>query len=219
MLPSVEDGMDIPNGNRKQRPRPESGGPAPALFDLDLMGAVRTDACVLLTGKEDAARTLAYKIHSLSGWRHGPFTIVDCARPGETVERDLVGLFTETEASNAREPYPRLAQAGTVLLQNVGRLTPPVQSRIADRLVHFCRTRRSGSPRRRLMASTSEPLLPRVLDGTFDDQLFYRLNVIHVVLPSDTNPEDSRDVPDEEETVPDRAPRRTRVSEHRAVGL
>ena len=211
--------MDIPNGNPKQGPRPESGGPAPALFELDLMGAVRTDACVLLTGREDAARTLAYKIHSLSGWRHGPFTIVDCARPGEAVERDLVGLFSETEPPSATEPYPRLAQAGTVLLQNVGRLAPTVQSRIADQLVHFCAKRRSGSPRRRLMASTPVPLLPRVLDGTFDDELFYRLNVIHVVLPSETNPGDTRDVPGEEEPAPDRAPRGTRFSEHRAAAL
>lgn len=211
--------MDIPNGNRKRRPRFDSGDRRPALFDLDLMGAVRTDACVLLTGKEDAARTLAYRIHSLSGWRHGPFTIVDCARPGETVERELVGLLTETESSTGTEPYPRLAQAGTVLLQNVERLGPAVQSRLADWLVHFCGKRRPGSPRRRLMASTSEPLLLRVLDGSFDDRLFYRLNVIHVVLPSETNPDDTRDVPGEGETMPDRTPRRSRLSEHRAVAI
>src|SRR5688572_17902748 len=100
--------MDIPNGNRKPRPRPENDTRGPALFDLDLMGAVRTDACVLLTGREDVARTLAYKIHTLSGWRHGPFTIVDCASPGDTVERELVGLFSEPGSSTAGEPYPRL---------------------------------------------------------------------------------------------------------------
>jgi DNA-binding NtrC family response regulator len=33
------------------------------------------------------------------------------------------------------------------------------------------------------MASTSRPLLPRVADGSFDDRLFYRLNVIHLILP------------------------------------
>jgi DNA-binding NtrC family response regulator len=196
MVSSVEESMDIPNGNREPQPRPQSGARDPALFDLDLMGAVRTEACVLFTGKEDAARTLAYKIHSLSGWRHGPFTVIDCAWPGETVERELVGLFSETESSIATEPYPRLAQAGTVLLQNVGRLASTVQSQIADRLAHFCAKRRTGSPRRRLMASTPEPLLPRVLDGTFDERLFYRLNVIHVVLPGETNPEDTQDVPD-----------------------
>jgi DNA-binding NtrC family response regulator len=171
---------------------------------------------MLLTGKEEAVRSLAYQIHSLSGWRHGPFTIVDCALPGETVERELFGLLGETESSTAPEPYPRLAQSGTVLLQNVGRLPPTVQTRIADRLVQFCGKRRPGSYRR-LMASTSEPLLSRVLDGTFDDRLFYRLNVIHFVIPNERNSDDTRGVRGESETVPDRTRGGPRFSENRAV--
>jgi len=205
--------MNMPNGNRK--PRDESSGRGSALFDVDLMTAVRTDACVLLTGKEDAVRALAYRIHSLGGWRHGPFTIVDCSWPGETVERVLFGLLSETESSTAQEPCTRLAQAGTVLLQNIGRLAPTEQSRIAERLVHFC-GKRPGSSRRRLIASTSEPLLPRVLDGTFDDRLFYRLNVIHVVIPNETNPDDTHGVRGDGETVPDQTRGRARLFENRA---
>jgi DNA-binding NtrC family response regulator len=210
--------METPNGKRKPRPSFDRGAREPELFDLDLVGAVRTYACVLITGKEDAARTLAFKIHTLSGWRHGPFTIVDCAWPGDRAERELVELLSGPDPSTATEPYPQLAQAGTVLLENVARLAPAVQSRIADRLVHFY-GRRPGTPRRRLIASTSEPLLPRVLDGSFDDRLFYRLNVIHVVIPTETKPEDDPDVPGEGETVPSGTSRRSRLSEHRAVAF
>lgn len=210
--------MDIPNGTRKSRPRGDESARGSALSDLDLSSAARTDACVLLTGQEDAVRSLAYQIHSLSGWRHGPFTIVDCAKRSETLESELFGLLSETESAAGPEPYPRLAQAGTVLLHDVGRLPPGVQARIADRLVTLSEKRRAGSSRR-LMASTSEPLLPRVLDGTFDDRLFYRLNVIHFVLPGERSTDDTRAVGADSETVNVRTQGRHGVSEHRAVAL
>ena len=159
------------------------------MSDFDLSSAVRSDACVLFTGKRDAAEAVAYRIHSLSGWRHGPFTVVDCARPEETVEPALFGGFTDTGSSAVREPHPRLAQAGTVLLQDVWRLGPTEQQRLADRLVSMTGEGPQRRSRRRLMASSSEPLLPRVLDGTFDDRLYYRLNVIHVVIPSEATPD------------------------------
>ena len=166
-----------------------------ALADFDLSSAVHSDACVLLTGKEKAVRDVAGRIHSLSGGRQGPFTVVDCGGPEEVVERALFGALAETAASTPPEPQPRLAQAGTVLLKDVGRLAPNVQSRLADRLVGLRGKQLPGSSQCRLMASTSEPLLPRVLDGTFDDRLFYRLNVIHLIISGETTSEGIREVP------------------------
>jgi DNA-binding NtrC family response regulator len=165
------------------------------LSDFDFTSAVRSDACVLLTGKDKAVRAVAGRIHSLSGGRQGPFTIVDCGGPEEIVERALFGVPAETGSSTPREPRPRLAQAGTVLLQDVERLGPHVQSRLADRLVGLRGKPMPGSSRCRLMASTSEPLLPRVLDGTFDDRLFYRLNVIHLVISSEPTTDGIRESP------------------------
>lgn len=155
-----------------------------ALSDLDLTSAIHSDACVLLTGKKSAVRAVAGRIHSLGGARQGPLTIVDCGGPEESVERALFGVLAECE-STTPEPHPS-AQAGTVLLQEVGRLGLTVQSRLAERLVRLRGKRQPASSRCRLMASTSEPLLPRVLDGTFDDHLFYRLNVIHLVVANET---------------------------------
>ncbi len=149
--------------------------------DGDLASAARADACVLLSGRKDAARSMAYRIHSLSGWRFGAFTVVDCTRPESEIESLLFGPPVD-DAGSLAAPHARLAQDGTVLLQEVGRLSRPFQNRIAEWLMG---TREIGArrhPRRRLMAGSSEPLLLRVLAGTFDDQLFYRLNVIHLVV-------------------------------------
>ena len=163
------------------------GACEPALSDFDLATAVRSDACVLLTGKQDAVESTAYLIHSLSGWRRGPFTVVDCGLPEAVLESLILGTVEDTEPTAPAEPYPRMAQAGTILLRDVGRLGPAIQSKLAaDFPLQGRGAERPGRSRRRLMASTCEPLLPRVLAGTFDDRLFYRLNMIHVVVPADS---------------------------------
>lgn len=177
--------MDMADVDREPASHLHRRAPGPALSTLDLRTAVQSDACVLLTGDGDAVQAAAYRIHSLSGWRHGPFTIVDCGWPEAMVESVLSGAFADTEPTTPTEPYPRLAQSGTVLLQDVGRLGPAMQSRLADLLIQLRGSRRRGRSSRRLMASTSEPLLPRVLEGTFNDRLFYRLNLIHLVIPSE----------------------------------
>ena len=174
--------MNIPRIKKLRLPL-DWNGRGPAVSDLELASAVRSDACVLFTGRKETVQAVAHRIHNLSGWRQGPFTIVDCAGSEEALESELFGVFADTDPSSARQPFPRLAQAGTILLQDVWRLPLEVQHRLADQLVHLRRKRLRGRSTRRLMASSSEPLLPRVLDGTFDDRLFYRLNVIHVVIP------------------------------------
>jgi DNA-binding NtrC family response regulator len=189
------DTMNRPNVRRDLPPRVDCCARGPVMTELELTSAVRSDACVLLTGKKDAVRAVARRIHILSGWRQGPLTIVDCGWPEKMVERVLSEAFAET-GSAAGEPHMRPAQAGAVLLQDVRRLSPSFQSRLAERLVQWRGKRQTGSSRCRLMASTSEPLLPRVLDGTFDDRLYYRLNVIHLVVSSDRTAEDARGIPD-----------------------
>lgn len=158
----------------------------PGLSKFDLTGAVRTDACVLLTGRDDAVRALAYRIHRLSEWREGPFTIVDCGAPAELVERTLAEAFGERSA-----PVSQNRRGGTLLLHDVAQLEASAQRGLADRLARM-RGAHAPDRGRRVMATTPEPLLPRVLDGTFDDHLFYRLNVIHLVLPGEKRPEKAR---------------------------
>ncbi len=175
--------MDWPDVDEMPAALAHPGDAAPGLSDFDLATAVQSDACVLLTGKKDAVESAAYLIHSLSGWRGGPFTVVDCGLPESVVESLVLGTAAEAEPATPGEPYPRMAQAGTILLRDVGRLGPAMQSKLADLPLHSKGRERPRQSQRRLMASTCEPLLPRVLDGTFDDRLFYRLNVIQVRVP------------------------------------
>lgn len=149
-------------------------------LEHDIHVAVRSAAPILLTGDSHATRALAYRLHSSSGWRYGPFLLIDCGSPDASLETSwFKALFPSGPPAGGKRPLLQLAQSGTVLLQEIGRLSRPVQESLADRLVEVTRSRRPGQSYRRVIASTSEPLLARVENGTFDDRLFYRLNVIH----------------------------------------
>jgi DNA-binding NtrC family response regulator len=148
--------------------------------------AARSNLCVLLTGPPEAAQDIAYRIHSASGWRHGEFLVVDCGRSDALLHR-LFGLpLAGDRPTSGGTPELRLMQAGSVFLDEVGRLSLNAQERLADYLSAMRRDRH-GRSRWRLIASTSEQLFDRVNAGTFSDRLFYRLNMIHLSL-SDTPP-------------------------------
>ena len=153
-----------------------------AITDVDLYDAVQSDVCVLFTGDHETAERLARRLHDLSGWRHGPFVAVDCALP-DAAPRLLQVLDEESHVAPYGASWPTLAQAGTVFLREVGKLDPTLQLRLSDRLAAL-KTRRGGERRmrRRVISSSSIPLESRVENGTFDARLFYRLNVIHMVI-------------------------------------
>jgi DNA-binding NtrC family response regulator len=155
------------------------------ITDVDLSHAVQSDACVLFTGNHETTEALARRLHDLSGWRHGPFVVVDCALPDE--EPRLLQLLdvANPDASNGTS-WPTLAQSGTVFLREVGKLHPTLQLRLSDTLTAF-KTKPGGKRRlrRRVISSSSIPLESRVKNGTFDARLFYRLNVIHMVISND----------------------------------
>jgi DNA-binding NtrC family response regulator len=155
----------------------------PAVPKIDLSYAVRSDACVLFTGDEDTAELLARRIHGLSGWRQGPFVPVDCREPADRLGPHLFELLDIENPRAFNNPWPTLSQCGTIFLRNVSRLPSPLQRRLSDRLA-VLRTS-PGEPRRirrRVISSTPTPLVDRVEEGTFDGSLYYRLNVIHVVI-------------------------------------
>ena len=150
--------------------------------DIDLVAACRTDATILFTGSPEDAEGIAREIHQSSGWSQGPFVVVDCA----TDDADLGALLTwlvpdDVPAAERGTPGAVPSQAGVVFLRRVDELSSSAQQLVAEWLG---RVRPSGKvgPRRRVMASSREPLLPRVLNGTFDDRLYYRLTVIHIAL-------------------------------------
>jgi DNA-binding NtrC family response regulator len=158
----------------------------PTVPDIDLSHAVRSDACVLFTGDEETAEVLARRVHVLSGSRHGPFVPVDCGQPIDPLASHLFELLNVEGSGPLDSPRPTPSQSGTIFLQDVGRLPRPLQLLLSDRLA-VLRTGR-GEPRRlrrRVISSTPVPLVDRVEEGTFDGSLYYRLNVIHLVIASD----------------------------------
>ncbi len=163
--------MEVTSGNGHRRPEP-------TLRERELRAAAQSDVCVLLTGRKDAVESLAYRIHSLSAWRFGPFSVIDCAAPEHVVRSRL---FYGYDPVSALRPTPdRRRNGGTVLLHDVGKLSTTFQVMLAEVLSEIrAENSRLGSSRR-VLASTTEPLWPRVEAATFDDRLFYRLNVIQL---------------------------------------
>ncbi len=159
---------------------------APSVPAIDLSHAVRSDACVLFTGDEKTAEALARRLHQLSGWRQGPFVPVDCGQPEDLLESQLGELLDVERTKPVDNPWPTPAQSGTIFLRDVGRLPLPVQLRLSNRLA-VLRTG-PGEPRRirrRVISSTPTPLVDCIDQGTFDGSLYYRLNVIHLVISED----------------------------------
>ena len=150
------------------RCRPTHRGRAASL-DLEVLGASAADVCILFTGT-GSAKEIARRVHALGGARPGRFRAVDCGWPEALLEQQLFYVL-------------RPGSSGTIFLEEVGRLSPELQERLLVALNGL-----SGSPvrtRPRVMASTSEPLLQRTLEGRFNERLFYRLNAIQVILAPD----------------------------------
>lgn len=162
-------------------PRSIMAAPADPEPDPRLVSAAQNDLCVLLTGPPTQASAVALRIHNLSGWRSGPFVVVDCGGTDAVIEWQLFDVLRVRQtAETATDPRPSLNQAGTVFLHEVGKLGLWAQVRLRNILDASDTGARRGRLRQRVMASTSEALLRRVLDGTFDEELFCRLNVIRL---------------------------------------
>jgi DNA-binding NtrC family response regulator len=154
--------------------------------------ACEADSNVLLTGATGTGKTsLAREIHERSKRRDKPFVVINLATLHEgTIESELFGRErgAYTGADFKRVGKLELAQGGTVFLDEIGEL--PV--RIQARLLEFLQSRTitpMGSNREvrldvRIIAATHQPLARKVRDGSFREDLFHRLRVIELDLPS-----------------------------------
>jgi len=138
------------------------------------------------TGKEVCARTL----HDLSG-RPGPFIPVDCAALSSSlVETELFGheRGAFTGASTRREGLVYAARGGTFFLDEVGELPMQTQTRLL-RLLEQGTYRPVGDQRERkadlrVVAATWRDLRQGVAEGTFREDLYHRLSIVELRLPS-----------------------------------
>ncbi len=151
-----------------------------------------TDSTVLITGESGTGKTLLAKlIHDHSGRARGPFAVVNCATLSENLlESELFGHVRGSFTGAVKDKMGRLqvADTGTVFLDEIGEISPSLQTK----LLRFLQDRefeRVGDTKTikvdvRIIAATNKDLEREVKEGRFREDLYFRLNVIDLHMPS-----------------------------------
>lgn len=150
-----------------------------------------SNATILVRGETGTGKELiAAAVHNLSSRKSGPFIKLNCAAISETLlESELFGheKGAFTDAKEMRKGRFELADGGTLFLDEIGDITPALQVKLL-RILQEQEFERVGGTKTvktnvRLVAATNRNLEKMVKEGTFREDLFYRLNVIPLNLP------------------------------------
>jgi len=154
--------------------------------------AARSEANILIRGESGTGKELlAELVHHESKRAEGPLVRVHCgAIPTPLLESELFGheAGAFTDAKRARKGRFEIAQGGTLFLDEIGEMEAELQVKLL-RVLQERRIERLGGEGRqleldvRLVAATHRDLEAAIEEGTFRRDLYYRLNVIEVVLP------------------------------------
>jgi two-component system response regulator PilR (NtrC family) len=168
-------------------------GNGPAM--LKIYGTVKqvadTRTNVLITGESGTGKELiARAIHENSSRKDKPFTVIHCAGIPETLmESELFGhrKGAFTGAIDNKEGLFQVSRDGTVFLDEIAELTPSVQVKLL-RVVQEKAFKPVGETQDievdiRIISATNKNLEEEVIAGNFREDLFYRLNVIHIDMP------------------------------------
>jgi PAS domain S-box-containing protein len=169
-------------------------GRSPAItkfFDL-LPDVAASSSTVLIEGASGTGKELfARAIHNLSPRKRKRFVAVNCAAlPDTLLESELFGYKAGAFTDARREKPGRfiLADGGTVFLDEIGDMSPALQVRLLrvlqEKSVEPLGATESVNVDVRVIAATNRDLTDLVREGKFRDDLFYRIHVIHLKLPS-----------------------------------
>ncbi len=153
--------------------------------------AAPTDVTVLLSGESGTGKEVfARAIHGLSSRSDAPFIAINCAAiPDNLLENELFGheKGSFTGATGRQLGKFDYAHEGTMLLDEIGDLSPPLQAKILrvmqDRTFHRVGGNVEVSVDVRVIAATNKDLAKEVEEGRFRKDLYYRLNVFPIEIP------------------------------------
>ncbi len=178
---------------RARTKRPKLTGESPSIKAVlqSISAVAPTDSWVLITGENGTGKELvAHAIHRQSSRAGEPFVDVNCAAiPEELIESELFGhergAFTGAERKK-RGKFD-LAHGGTLFLDEIGDMSLKTQAKIL-RILQEQRFERVGGTQTikvdtRVLAATNKDLKEEIAAGRFREDLYYRLNVIPIVVP------------------------------------
>src|SRR5438552_2211730 len=150
-----------------------------------------TDISVLVTGETGTGKELiAREIHRRSPRKAGPFVAINCgAIPENLLESELFGHARGafTGAVGARIGKFQAANGGTLFLDEIGEMPPPLQVKLLRALQDHAVTKVGENKPEpidiRIVAATNKDLEEEMKAGRFREDLFYRINVVHLHLP------------------------------------
>jgi len=177
---------------RRERSSKPLGASTPWMDVLNVAAMVAdTDSTVLLQGESGTGKeVVARYIHELSGRAPKPFLSINCgALPENLLESELFGHVkgSFTGATRDKEGLFFAAGEGTFFLDEIGETTPPIQVKLLrvlqQREVIPVGATEAKPVNARVIAATNRDLEEQIRLGHFRSDLFYRLNVVSIVLP------------------------------------
>jgi len=151
-----------------------------------------SDARVLITGPNGSGKELvALQLHEQSNRKKSPFIEVNCAAiPSELIESELFGheKGSFTSANKMRKGKFELADGGTLFLDEIGDMSASAQAKVL-RALQENRIQRVGGEKDikvnpRVIAATNKDLRQMIDEGKFREDLYHRLSVIEIKVPS-----------------------------------
>lgn len=160
------------------------------VFDLAIKVA-NTDSSVLITGESGSGKEIIARVIHFHGQRaNAPFVTVNCsAIPEHLLESELFGhkKGAFTGALYSRRGSFELANGGTFFLDEIGDMQLSLQAKIL-RVLEDKKVKKVGSEEAtpvdtRVIAATNKDLAAEIREGRFREDLYYRLNVVHIAIP------------------------------------
>jgi two-component system, NtrC family, response regulator AtoC len=169
-------------------------GASPAMRNVAMIidQVADSDVTVLIRGESGVGKELvARAIHQRSNRRNKPFVKVNCAAlPAELLESELFGheKGAFTGAANTRIGKFEQAHLGTIFLDEIGEMKPPLQAKLLH-VLQDSEFTKLGSNKRitidvRVVTATNRDLEAMMLRGEFREDLYYRLKVIEATVPA-----------------------------------